>query len=134
MKVADLVLEDMVERAEREELASASGERLRAHLEHMAEKARELHGLFIHDTRGKWVATSLGRGHEGNNSDREYFSYDQHTPGRLTHIGPPIRSRSTGFGLCQYPAESNMRTVVSLALRWTPCALTFSRARTANWT
>lgn len=96
MKVADLVLEDMVERAERDGLASASGERLRRHLEHMAGKARELHGLFIYDARGAWIATSLGRVHKGNNSDREYFKHHQQTPGRATYIGSPIRSRSTG--------------------------------------
>lgn len=96
MKVADLVLEDMVERAESEGLASASGERLRQHLEHMAGKARELHGLFIYDAHGEWIATSLGRVHKGNNSDREYFKHHQATPGRSTHIGKPIRSRSTG--------------------------------------
>ena len=96
MRVADLVLEDIVERAEREGLASASGERLRTHLEHMSRKARELHGLFIYDARGAWVATSLGRAQNGNNSDREYFKHHQQQPGRSTHIGAPIRSRSSG--------------------------------------
>ena len=67
MKVAEVVLEDMVERAEQGGLAAAGGERLRKHIEHMAAKARELHGLFIYDARGEWVATSLGRPHKGNN-------------------------------------------------------------------
>lgn len=97
MKVADVVLEDMVERAEHEGLAAASGERLRAHLAHMSGKARELHGLFIYDARGEWIATSLSRSHKGNNSDREYFKYHQLNSGRSTHIGAPIRSRSTGI-------------------------------------
>lgn len=97
MEVADLVLEDMVERAERDGLATASGVRLRGHLEHMAGKAHELHGLFIYDARGEWIATSLGRVHKGNNSDREYFKHHQQTPGRSTYIGSPIRSRSTGI-------------------------------------
>lgn len=97
MRVADLVLEDMVERAERDGLASASGERLRRHLEHMGKRARELHGLFIYDARGEWIATSLGQIHKGNNSDREYFKHHQYNPGRSTYIGAPIRSRSTGI-------------------------------------
>lgn len=96
MKVADLVLEDMVERAELDGLAVASQARLREHLEHMAEKAKELHGLFIYDAHGEWIATSLGRVHKGNNSDRAYFKHHQANPGRSTHIGKPIRSRSTG--------------------------------------
>lgn len=96
MKVADVVLEDMVERAEDDGMALTSEGRLRRHLEHMAGKARELHGLFIYDARGEWIATSLGRVQKGNNSDREYFKHHQHTPGRSTYIGSPIRSRSTG--------------------------------------
>jgi diguanylate cyclase (GGDEF)-like protein len=96
MKVADVVLEDMVERAEREGPGGASAQRWRTHLEHMARKAPGLHGLFIYDMRGEWVATSLGRIHKGNNADREYFRYHQQHPGRATHIGAPIRSRSTG--------------------------------------
>jgi len=96
MKVADVVLEDMVERAEQEGLA-AGGERLRTHLEHMVRKAHELHGLFVYDARGEWIATSLGRAHRGNNSDREYFKYHQQNAGRSMHIGTPILSRSTGI-------------------------------------
>ncbi|MFC5461092.1 sensor domain-containing diguanylate cyclase [Massilia niabensis] len=96
MKVADIVLLDMVERAEREGLAAASGERLRTHLEHIARKASELHGLFIYNARGEWTATSLGRVQQGNNSDRDYFKYHQHNTGRSMHIGAPIRSRSSG--------------------------------------
>lgn len=96
MKVADVVLEDMVERAEHEGLGGADGVRLRAHLEHMAMNARELHGLFIYNARGEWVATSLGRLQKGNNADREYFRYHAHNAGRATHIGTPVVSRSTG--------------------------------------
>lgn len=96
MKVADVVLEDMVERAEGDGLGSANEARLRGHLERMAKKARELHGLFLYDARGEWVATSLRRVQKGNNSDREYFKHHQSTPGRSTHIGKPIRSRSSG--------------------------------------
>lgn len=97
MKVADVVLEDMVERAEIDGLASAKSKRMHAHLEYMAGKAPELHGLFIYDARGEWMATSLGRPYKGNNSDREYFKYHQTKPSRSTHVGKPIRSRSTGI-------------------------------------
>jgi diguanylate cyclase (GGDEF)-like protein len=96
MKVADVVLEDMVERAEQEGLAAAGSERLRTHLEHMAGKTRELHGLFIYDARGEWIATSLDRVQKGNNADRAYFKYHRDNPGRAVHIGAPIVSRSTG--------------------------------------
>lgn len=52
--------------------------------------------MFIYDARGEWIATSLGSVHKGNNSDREYFIYHQLHPGRATHVGAPIRSRSSG--------------------------------------
>lgn len=97
MKVADVVLGDMVERAEHEGLVAAGEGRLRTHFEDIARTTPELHGLFIYDARGEWVATSLGRVHKGNNSDREYFKYHQLNSGGSTHIGPPIRSRSTGL-------------------------------------
>ncbi|WP_136222352.1 hypothetical protein [Massilia sp. Mn16-1_5] len=74
-KAADLVLEDMVERAEREQLGASARDRLRDHLERVAGKARELHGLFVYDEHGEWVSTSLGRPVKANNSDREYFKY-----------------------------------------------------------
>lgn len=96
MKVADLVLEDMVERAEQDGLEDENRKRLKFHLEHLARKARELHGLFIYDAQGRWVATSLGRIMTANNSDREYFQYHKNETGRQTHIGAPIRSKSTG--------------------------------------
>lgn len=96
MKVADLVLDDLVERAEREGLANGAGERLRPHLARMAKKARELHGLFIYDARGEWVATSLGRVQNGNSSDRAYFQHHKHHAGSATQIGAPIRSPSSG--------------------------------------
>ena len=96
MRVADVVLEDLVERAEQEGLEAAGGGRLRTHLETIAAKTRELHGLFIYDARGEWIATSLGRVYKGNNSDREYFQYHQKNADRATHIGLPILSRSTG--------------------------------------
>lgn len=96
MRAADLVLEDLVERAEQESMADTNRERFRLHLERVSEKARELHGLFIYDQGGNWVATSLRRTVNANNSDREYFQYHQSNSDRRTRIGAPIRSRSSG--------------------------------------
>jgi diguanylate cyclase (GGDEF)-like protein len=96
LRVADLVLEDMVERAEKDGLHLGATERLSHHLQHISEKATELHGLFVYDRHGKWLSTSLGRVIQQNNSDREYFKYHQKNSDRTTHISAPIRSRSTG--------------------------------------
>jgi diguanylate cyclase (GGDEF)-like protein len=112
MKAADLVLEDIVERAESGGLHSSQNARLRKHLERMAAKTSELHGLFVYDERGEWIATSLGRVMKANNSDREYFKYHQTHPGQQIHIGAPVRSRSTGVWIIpvsrrlQYPDGS----------------------------
>lgn len=57
----------------------------------------QLHGLFVYDTQGSWLATSSGYvPAQANNADRDYFIWhSQHNDDRL-HIGRVIRSRSTG--------------------------------------
>lgn len=96
MKVAELVLENIVERAQNDGFGTDSRNRLRTHLEHVSTKADELHGLFVYDEEGEWVATSLRRVVQANNSDREYFKYHRTHSDRGTRVGAPIRSRSTG--------------------------------------
>ncbi|MDI9221607.1 sensor domain-containing diguanylate cyclase [Pantoea sp. EA-12] len=57
----------------------------------------QLHGLFYYDAQGKWIATSARHVPAGiNNSDREYFRYHRDSIRDSVHIGPVIRSRSTG--------------------------------------
>lgn len=57
----------------------------------------QLHGLFYYDASGKWIAWSTDRAPAGaNNSDREYFAYHRRNGHNNIHIGPVIRSRSTG--------------------------------------
>ncbi|MEZ3498483.1 sensor domain-containing diguanylate cyclase [Pantoea sp. KPR_PJ] len=57
----------------------------------------QLHGLFYYDAQGKWIATSERIVPKGiNNSDREYFRFHRSNPHDGVHIGPVIRSRSTG--------------------------------------
>lgn len=57
----------------------------------------QLHGLFYYDAQGKWIATSEKVVPQNiNNSDREYFQYHRTNPRDSVHIGPVIRSRSTG--------------------------------------
>jgi diguanylate cyclase (GGDEF)-like protein len=58
---------------------------------------RQLHGLFVYDERGNWVANSNGAEvANANNSDREYFIFHRDHPDRGPHIGPSIKSRSSG--------------------------------------
>lgn len=57
----------------------------------------QLHGLFYYDEQGRWIATSTRSVPVGtNNSDREYFRYHRNNSRDSLHIGPVIRSRSTG--------------------------------------
>lgn len=93
----DLALEDMVERAEAGDRSSAGIARLRAHLILMAHKAWFLHDLFMYDEHGVLLASSLEPPIEANNADRAYFQYHKLRPDRETHIGTPIRSRSSGL-------------------------------------
>lgn len=60
-------------------------------------KLSQLHGLFIYDTQGKWVATSGSYSPaRASNSDREYFIWHQNHTDASVHIGHVITSRSTG--------------------------------------
>ncbi|PIF22442.1 sensor domain-containing diguanylate cyclase [Candidatus Pantoea floridensis] len=57
----------------------------------------QLHGLFYYDADGTWIATSADRVPSNiNNADREYFTYQRSNRRNNLHIGPVIRSRSTG--------------------------------------
>ncbi|WP_437614314.1 sensor domain-containing diguanylate cyclase [Erwinia sp. V71] len=63
----------------------------------LQERLPQLHGLFYYDASGRWVATSTPNVQiKANNSDREYFSYHRTHANNGIHIGPVIRSRSTG--------------------------------------
>lgn len=96
LKTADVALVNVAERVEHDGIEGAALDRLQAHLAAVAATSPELHGLFVYGADGTWLATSLGRPAAGSNSDREYFQYHRAYPGRGLHIGPPIRSRSTG--------------------------------------
>ena len=95
-KIADVMLDDIVERAQREGTTGAAGQRLNAYLAHLTHKVADIHGLFVYDEDGIWNATSLGTPQIGNNSDRDYFIYHHNNKQTGTLISAPIRSRSTG--------------------------------------
>jgi diguanylate cyclase (GGDEF)-like protein/PAS domain S-box-containing protein len=59
--------------------------------------SRRIHGLFIYDEHGRWLATSEKISLEGlNNSDRDYFRYHKENNRREALIGRPVESRATG--------------------------------------
>jgi len=58
----------------------------------------QLAGLFVYGRSGEWLSTDKDTyPPSANNADREYFKYHQaHPDDQGLHLGPVIRSRSTG--------------------------------------
>ena len=96
IKLGDAVLAEMVERIEHDGLGEAATARLTGRLREITHDVGELHGLFVYGPDGKWLTSSLPRPMQGNNFDREYFQFHLLHAGRGTHVGVPVRSRSTG--------------------------------------
>lgn len=97
IKQADTVLFGLVERLEIDGMGHAELPRIQRLLSSQRKELAQLHGLFIHDEKGQWVADSNGSIPSNTNyADREYFIYHREHLDRGPHIGPSIRSRSTG--------------------------------------
>ena len=94
IKQADTLLFTLVDRLEHEGVDQSRLPRL---LSAQRSELSQLHGLFVFDETGRWLANSNGVGQDGlNNADREYFLFHRDHPGRGPHIGPSIKSRSSG--------------------------------------
>jgi diguanylate cyclase (GGDEF)-like protein/PAS domain S-box-containing protein len=66
-----------------------------------------IHGLFVYDETGRWLASSEAVNLAGyNNSDRDYFQYHRNSSDRATFIGRPVHSKSGG------------QWVITLSRRW----------------
>ncbi|MEI9925189.1 MAG: cache domain-containing protein [Bradyrhizobium sp.] len=66
-----------------------------------------IHGLFVYDEEGRWLAaTEAVDLAEYNNSDRDYFQRHRNSPDRATFIGSPVHSKSGG------------QWVITLSRRW----------------
>jgi diguanylate cyclase (GGDEF)-like protein len=97
IKQADTVLFSLVDRLEVDGMGHDQLPRLQRLLSAQRNQLSQLHGLFIYDDKGAWIANSNGLIPPGaNNADREYFIFHRDHPDRGPHIGPSIQSRSTG--------------------------------------
>ncbi|MGE8185882.1 sensor domain-containing diguanylate cyclase [Pseudomonas sp. NPDC086278] len=97
IKQADTLLFALVDRLENEGVDQAQLPRLNRLLNAQRGELSQLHGLFVFDEQGRWIANSNGADVPGaNNSDREYFIFHRDHPDRGPHIGPSIKSRSSG--------------------------------------
>ena len=96
-KEADTVLVGLVERAEHDGITGSTLTRSRTLMVRRVAELPQLHGLFIYDAEGAWIANSRpGATAALNNSDRDYFIFHRTHTERGPHIGTPIQSRSTG--------------------------------------
>ncbi|MGB9108328.1 MAG: sensor domain-containing diguanylate cyclase, partial [Telluria sp.] len=95
-KIADAILAETVERVEHDGVSGAAGERLRQRFLHITGHSTEVHGLFVYGADGSWQVNALPNQVNANNADRDYFRYHQTHLDRGTHIGIPVRSRSSG--------------------------------------
>lgn len=100
IKEADTVLVGLVERMEHDSVDSVGNaelERLHDLLVLRVAELPQLHGIFIYDKDGNWLANSQKTLLKNlNNADREYFKFHQLHADRGPHVGPPVRSKSTG--------------------------------------
>jgi GGDEF domain-containing protein len=97
IKQADTLLFALVDRLENEGVGPAQVPRLQRLLSAQRSELSQLHGLFVFDEKGQWIANSNGADiPNANNSDREYFIFHRDHPDRGPHIGPSIKSRSSG--------------------------------------
>jgi len=93
----DNVLAGLVEHVESKGIGSVQKESLHYFLMRRVAEQPMLHGLFVIDTSGKPIITSQPRMTANlNYADREYFGFHRAFADRGPHVGPAIRSRSTG--------------------------------------
>lgn len=96
IKQADTVLFSLVDRIETEGMW-LDLPLLNRLLNAQRNELPQLHGVFIYDEKGTWIANSIGiLPPNANNSDREYFIYHRDHTDRGPHVGLSIKSRSTG--------------------------------------
>jgi diguanylate cyclase (GGDEF)-like protein len=97
VKAADTVLVGVVERMEAGGSGAAHFERLHKLLMLRVAELPLLHGLFVFGEDGRQLVNSQhARANEVDGSARAYFIYHRDHPGRGPHIGPGMRSPSTG--------------------------------------
>ncbi len=96
LDLVDTVLAGLVERVRYGELTEER-ERLHVYLADVVRRTPSLQGLFLYDAEGRWLLNSLSELPRGmNNSDREYFIFHRSDPSKASHVGLPVRSRSSG--------------------------------------
>lgn len=90
------VLDSLGYELERADITPAVLERLQPVLVNQVATIDQVHGLFVYDAVGRWIAHSEPVvGPNANNADRAYFIHHRDNPSKQWYIGAPIVSRST---------------------------------------
>jgi len=93
----DITLADAVRQLSLNGLNYAETPAFASQLKEQQGKLHQLHGLFIYDAQGKWVATSGNYiPAKGSNADRDYFIWHRTHTSTDVLVSRVIRSRSTG--------------------------------------
>lgn len=110
IKEADTVLVGLVERLEIEGQSELELGRVHDLLVHRVSELPQLHGVFVYGDDGRWLVNSQPTILKNlNNSDREYFIYHREHSDRGVHLGPPVRSKSTGEWIVTVSRRFNQR-------------------------
>jgi len=97
MQAVDVVASGVRERVEVDGLSSNGLERLRRWMTKAIETVPMVHGVFVYDAAGNWLANSVSAARPPlNNSDRDYFQYHRDHNEDHLFIGKPVRSKSDG--------------------------------------
>lgn len=93
----DITLTDAVRQLVQNGPGYASTSAFKTQIHEQQGKLPQLHGLFIYDSQGNWVATSGSYvPSNASNADRDYFIWHRTHNDTDIHISRVIRSRSTG--------------------------------------
>jgi diguanylate cyclase (GGDEF)-like protein len=93
----DITLADAIRQLRQSGISYASTPAFSRQLREQHGKLPQLHGLFIYDVKGNWVATSGNYvPAKASNADRDYFIWHRTHTGTEVLVSHVIRSRSTG--------------------------------------
>lgn len=98
MQAADVVLAGVRERVQVDGLSSVGLERLHRRMVQDIESIPMIHGIFVYDAAGNWIANSVSTARSPlNNSDRAYFQYHRDHNEDRVYFGKPVHSKSDGI-------------------------------------
>jgi diguanylate cyclase (GGDEF)-like protein/PAS domain S-box-containing protein len=97
-ELADSVILALVNQLEADGFGPLGAGRIQLAIDARKSTLGRIHGLFVYDAAGRWLATSEKVDDLAlfNNSDRDYFKQHRGSDSRQLIIGDPVKSRSGG--------------------------------------